>query len=868
MKRGRSNLTAVCVLLAACSPPPASDAQPTPIDAADTARLLDTPGDDGFGADGGGRRDGLPLDGPKDHADTAEVQDQGGAVYCQQRPDRKEYPECDDGIECTLDWCNVDSCVNTPIDGECPGSTVCLNWSCDPLQGCVTEVHHGLKCPAVGNKCSFSARCNDDGECVVAEAKSCPAGPCKENGECDPATGKCLFDFVDGTCDDDNPCTVEDQCIEGECVGAFATDACPCGTDAACTQFEDGDLCNGHFSCVDGHCYLSPESVVNCPSPPPGACFATACIPETGECPEDPFPAGQPCDDDNPCTNADACDGEGTCVAAPSADGSPCDLDADLCTLDKCQNGLCVAGSSSVCAPPELPCFAVECVAATGKCTSSMLPDGTPCSSQPDCDCDGSGGCLAYQTCLSGLCLGGTEVCADCQLEYSSGHPCDDDLPDTVGDFCFEQQCVGVSTHLWKPTAVTQSGFADVTWFDGKFIALAGTFADIGNGGGPGFVEFSASNGTFKTTPYSSLYVEDLHAIDGKVAVGKPDRIFYRGLTWTKNNKLKQAVVTACPALGQKYVPQSVVHRHWGAAVDQNGEGLLEFVVIGMRSISSVQMSNQCLMALCGRSGDAWTCGKISVGEVFPETPPMDSQPGVTALWAPLSGLECTEPAVSCLSPDQPLIFAYEFTGPDERWVRLVAGHGNDESQGSWETILDAPYATSGMLPDTVRDVRVDTAGNVLAAGADHFLFARPAGETGHLVQPFTSLGTATAHYSGLFRSAQTTVLAVTLVEPTEQGNAGMLWVGLLAGSPALLLDTDAAEQPQFNQFCAFQAPGGFVVAPWGIWGIAGLALPEDHLSPGVPLPPGGLPTLVIGGTLVEGEYEKSTAALGILTLQ
>jgi hypothetical protein len=53
----------------------------------------------------------------------------------------------------------------------------------------------------------------------------------------------------------------------------------------------------------------------------------------------DPTNAGSPCDDNNPCTVNDRCQG-GSCVGTP-ADGIPCD-DGNPCTQgDSCQGGIC-----------------------------------------------------------------------------------------------------------------------------------------------------------------------------------------------------------------------------------------------------------------------------------------------------------------------------------------------------------------------------------------------------------------------------------------------------------------------------------------------------------------------------------------------
>lgn len=70
-----------------------------------------------------------------------------------------------------------------------------------------------------------------DGLCVVVSTKTCTElnGQCargvcnKESGECE----KVLLD--DEVCNDKDPCTTGDQCIQGECIGVPDTTSELCG---------------------------------------------------------------------------------------------------------------------------------------------------------------------------------------------------------------------------------------------------------------------------------------------------------------------------------------------------------------------------------------------------------------------------------------------------------------------------------------------------------------------------------------------------------------------------------------------------------------------------------------------------------------
>jgi cysteine-rich repeat protein len=69
-------------------------------------------------------------------------------------------------------------------------------------------------------------------------------GPCVETA-CDGA-GSCLHENRSGPCDDFNPCTVGDACVDGLCVGRTLPDGASCDDFNACTA---NDAC--HF----GYCY-------------------------------------------------------------------------------------------------------------------------------------------------------------------------------------------------------------------------------------------------------------------------------------------------------------------------------------------------------------------------------------------------------------------------------------------------------------------------------------------------------------------------------------------------------------------------------------------------------------------------------------
>ncbi|MGB0592620.1 MAG: hypothetical protein ACPGU1_23350, partial [Myxococcota bacterium] len=151
-----------------------------------------------------------------------------------------------------------------------------------------------------------------------------------------------------GACDDDNPCTENDACVDGACKGdgPDCDDDNPCTTDT-CTlkdgcantpntdSCSDGDPCTAGDACKDGKC-------------------------EAGG-PKD-------CDDSNPCT-LDTCDSNPaaglpagctfTSVTGLCDDGDPCSAG------DKCVGGVCKAGGKKDCDDGN-PCTDDVCVIETG----------------------------------------------------------------------------------------------------------------------------------------------------------------------------------------------------------------------------------------------------------------------------------------------------------------------------------------------------------------------------------------------------------------------------------------------------------------------------------------------------------------------
>jgi hypothetical protein len=205
--------------------------------------------------------------------------------------------DCDDGNECTRDYC-------THFFG--------INAGCnhDPVSDGVECSRNGVGGVCIG------------GVCDVCERASCEPDDNTCTTDCNPATGTCDYTPLnDGTkCDDgdDNECAW-DVCFDGACTGdgRWMENGTPCTFDGAagvCVEAVCGEnLCEG-VSCDDNNvCTRGTCDYVD------GMCDFTSVV----------------CDDRNICTE-DTCDRVNGCEATPVDDGTPCGNGAGVCQAGNC----------------------------------------------------------------------------------------------------------------------------------------------------------------------------------------------------------------------------------------------------------------------------------------------------------------------------------------------------------------------------------------------------------------------------------------------------------------------------------------------------------------------------------------------------
>ena len=158
-----------------------------------------------------------------------------------------ECGQCDEGYDCSdegvcqcIPKCSEKECGDDGCGGNCgicPEGTVCQQGSC---KECAPDCF-GKECGEDGcggecGQCPVDKYCTPQGTCEVACQPQCDNKECGNDGcgdkcgscddfnvctldKCDPGVFVCTHLFTDGACDDGDPNTNNDTCVEGVCVG-------------------------------------------------------------------------------------------------------------------------------------------------------------------------------------------------------------------------------------------------------------------------------------------------------------------------------------------------------------------------------------------------------------------------------------------------------------------------------------------------------------------------------------------------------------------------------------------------------------------------------------------------------------------------
>ena len=380
---------------------------------------------------------------------------------------------CDDNDPLTLnDTCKQGgSCSGVPAHNcgcpVLPAGTQCMRLGCTEGSEICALIFEdeGTACTD-GNPLTRDDVCTASGTCVGTPLTECgcpslPPGAQCYDLRCGEVSNICEVRLhAQGThCDDNDPVTQNDTCSSsGVCNGHLVANcACPpLPPETQCMHLgciEDSEICSLLFArdgtacddgsphtlndtCYAGACSGAPAGAYVCPQlPAEVTCMQLALDPVSSFCKLTFAHAGTPCDDSNPYTHADSCDGTGSCAGLPVPSCSACPT---LPVMPQCASmhynatsGTCVVRIS----PEGTPCDDNDPLTANDACSATGVCNG---NALPNCGCP----TLPQGTqCMSLGCNPQMDICA--LSLHVAGTPCDDGNPLTSDDACAGGICAG-----------------------------------------------------------------------------------------------------------------------------------------------------------------------------------------------------------------------------------------------------------------------------------------------------------------------------------------------------------------------------------------------------------------------------------------
>ena len=268
-------------------------------------------------------------------------------------------PECQSDADCTMEVCDMGTCVGCVDDLDCGPGNRCVASTCEPI--CTSDAQCSAPTPVcdVPNttcvECVMTSDCASDQVCTASN--TCVQG-CVDNSQCSTPLPVC--DTAAGNC---TQCLVGGDCLSGVCTSSQV--CVECEDDADCTG---GDVCAPDNTCVgcvtDGDCGVGEVCGILLQTCMPGCVTDADCV--------DP--------------RLPVCDGSGTCVECTTA--------ADCSNGELCNNNVC-----------EPPCTSdADCPAAHPVCSDAFLC--VDCRTESDCD--------ANEVCMAETCVPSCVTDADC----------------------------------------------------------------------------------------------------------------------------------------------------------------------------------------------------------------------------------------------------------------------------------------------------------------------------------------------------------------------------------------------------------------------------------------------------------------------
>ena len=257
-------------------------------------------------------------------------------------------------VVCTaISTCHEKGFCN-PVTGECSTPFIAEGTQCDDRD--VTT--SGDKC--INGQCIGSVICGTT-TCQVTDTQ------CHSSG-CSAVDGSCIeLEKADGTtCNDGRSQTTDDQCVSGQCIGTEVCASITCTASDQChnvgicnpnqrlcsdprkpqgTQCNDGDPTTGGDKCVNGACVGTIQCGGSPCAPTNPQCYVAACA--GTRCTQVPKPNNTPCNDENPNTSDDKCN-NGQCLGINLCQGIVCS------SSDQCHAvGVCHPSTGKCSDPPQ-----------------------------------------------------------------------------------------------------------------------------------------------------------------------------------------------------------------------------------------------------------------------------------------------------------------------------------------------------------------------------------------------------------------------------------------------------------------------------------------------------------------------------------
>jgi hypothetical protein len=356
-----------------------------------------------------------------------------------------EGTNCDvDNSQCTKETCDAaGACASTGDVENCQEdklSKPCELWACAPKNGkCVSAGFAGEISCIDGNGCTFNDTCAEsEFGFIICQGTPIPVGdknPCTDDACLD---GTVTHTPINGLlCDPQDGCTDSGLCDESVCI---PSKICNCIVDADCPFLED--KCAGDVMCIEGICSVKPGTSTQC-APSEKSCQEAVCVPETGECIDQPVEDGVACDDGSVCTTPDSCQA-GVCLPGETincGNGIYCDGIETCDSISGCVPGKVLNVDDGVACTTDVCDEALDQILHTlddAKCSDPILCTQDICTEvgcafEPvDANCDNGLFCDGVESCDVALgCVTTQEPVVDDGIECTID-ACDEDLDAVV----------------------------------------------------------------------------------------------------------------------------------------------------------------------------------------------------------------------------------------------------------------------------------------------------------------------------------------------------------------------------------------------------------------------------------------------------